>query len=102
VKLLNGVTPAAAAWLHRDGLGSVRAITSGAGVKIESALNKPFGEQSEWLLPGNAVPETKGWIGERYDADAGLQPDHPTRRLNHQTTPARHGALKHTLRGSNP
>jgi RHS repeat-associated protein len=42
-------------------------------VKIESALYKPFGEQSEWLLPGNAAPETKGWIGERYDADAGLQ-----------------------------
>jgi RHS repeat-associated protein len=32
-----------------------------------------FGEQSEWLLPGNEAPETKGWIGERYDADAGLQ-----------------------------
>ena len=63
----------AATYLHRDGLGSVRAITSAAGVKIESALYKPFGEQSEWVLPGNAAPETKGWIGERYDADAGLQ-----------------------------
>ncbi|MGL4234944.1 RHS repeat-associated core domain-containing protein [Tabrizicola sp.] len=40
---------------------------------MESALYKPFGEQSEWLLPGNTSPETKGWIGERYDADAGLQ-----------------------------
>ena len=73
VKLLNGTTPATATYLHRDGLGSVRAITDAAGVKIESALYKPFGEQSEWLLPGNAAPETKGWIGERYDADAGLQ-----------------------------
>jgi RHS repeat-associated protein len=54
-------------------LSSVRAITDAAGVKIETALYKPFGEQSEWLLPGNAAPETKGWIGERYDADAGLQ-----------------------------
>ncbi|CAN1484492.1 Rhs repeat-associated core [Paracoccaceae bacterium] len=59
--------------MHRDGLSSVRAITSAAGVKIESALYKPFGEQSEWLLPGNTAPETKGWIGERFDADAGLQ-----------------------------
>jgi RHS repeat-associated protein len=42
-------------------------------VKIESALYKPCGEQSEWLPPGNAAPETKGWIGERFDADAGLQ-----------------------------
>jgi RHS repeat-associated protein len=73
VKLLNGVTPAAATYLHRDALGSVRAITSAAGVKIEAAVYKPFGEQSEWVTPGNAAPETKGWIGERYDADAGLQ-----------------------------
>ncbi|CAN1576160.1 Rhs repeat-associated core [Paracoccaceae bacterium] len=42
-------------------------------MKIESALYKPFGEQSEWVLPGNTAPETKGWIGERFDADAGLQ-----------------------------
>ncbi|MFN5999351.1 MAG: RHS repeat-associated core domain-containing protein, partial [Paracoccaceae bacterium] len=73
VKLLNGVTPAVATYLHRDGLASVRAITNAAGAKIEAALYKPFGEQSEWVLPGNAAPETKGWIGERYDADAGLQ-----------------------------
>lgn len=73
VKLLNGTTPAAATYLHRDGLASVRAITNAAGAKIEAALYKPFGEQSEWVLPGNAAPETKGWIGERYDADAGLQ-----------------------------
>lgn len=73
VKFLNGTTPAAATYLHRDGLASVRAITDAAGVKVEAALYKPFGEQSEWLLPGNAAPETKGWIGERYDADAGLQ-----------------------------
>ncbi len=73
VKLLNGTTPTAATYLHRDGLSSVRAITNAAGAKIEAALYKPFGEQSEWLLPGNAAPETRGWIGERYDADAGLQ-----------------------------
>jgi RHS repeat-associated protein len=73
VKLLNGTTPAAATYLHRDGLSSVRAITNAAGAKIEAALYKPFGEQSEWVLPGNSAPETKGWIGERYDTDAGLK-----------------------------
>jgi RHS repeat-associated protein len=73
VKLLNGTTPAQATCLHRDGLSSVLAITNAAGVKIEAALYKPFGEQSEWLLPANTAPETKGWIGERFDADAGLQ-----------------------------
>jgi RHS repeat-associated protein len=69
VELVNGV----AGWLHRDYLGSVRAITDTAGAKVESAVYKPFGEQSEWLLPGVVAPETKGWIGERFDADAGLQ-----------------------------
>ena len=73
VKLVNGTVPGVATYLHRDGLLSVRAITSAGGVKIEAALYKPFGEQSEWVLPGNLSPETKGWIGERYDADAGLQ-----------------------------
>ena len=62
-----------ATWLHVDHLGSVRAITDATGAKVESAIYRPFGEHSEWLLPGNASPETKGWIGERYDADAGLQ-----------------------------
>ena len=51
----------------------MRAITDATGAKVESAIYRPFGEQSEWLQPGNASPETKGWIGERYDADAGLQ-----------------------------
>jgi hypothetical protein len=46
IKLLNGVTPAAATYLHRDGLSSVRAITDTAGVKIEAALYKPFGPSS--------------------------------------------------------
>jgi len=68
-------------------LSSVRAITSAAGVKIESAIYRPFGEQSEWFQPGLPAPETKGRTRERFDADAdaGLQPDDPTRRLNHQT-----------------
>jgi hypothetical protein len=65
-------------WLHRDHLGSVRAITRLNPVTlavevVERATYKPFGEQSEWLSPTQTAPETKGWIGERYDADAGLQ-----------------------------
>ncbi len=69
VKLTNGV----ASFLHRDHLGSVRAITDASGVRVESAVYKPFGEQTEFVTPGLAAPESKGWIGERYDADAGLQ-----------------------------
>jgi hypothetical protein len=55
VKLTNGVT----SYLHRDHLGSVRAITNAAGVRVESAVYKPFGEQTEFVTPGLAAPETK-------------------------------------------
>jgi RHS repeat-associated protein len=73
VRLVNGSTITAASYLHRDALGSVRAITDAAGVKVESAFYKPFGEQTEWLSPAAPAPEAKGWIGERFDASAGLQ-----------------------------
>ena len=69
LKLTNGVKSV----LHRDALGSVRAITDAAGVKVESAVYKPFGEQTEWLSAAQTAPESKGWIGERHNADAGLQ-----------------------------
>lgn len=58
---------------HRDGLGPVRAITNPAGLRIEGAVYKPYGEQTETPEAAQLAPETKGWIGERYDADAGLQ-----------------------------
>jgi RHS repeat-associated protein len=69
VRLTNGVP----SYLRRDHLGSIRAITDATGAKIESAVYKPFGEQTETLSPANLTPESKGWIGKRYDADAGLQ-----------------------------
>ena len=34
---------------------------------------RPFGEAVEFVSDPAAVPETKGFIGERFDADAGLQ-----------------------------
>jgi RHS repeat-associated protein len=40
---------------------------------VERAVYKPFGEQTEWLSASQPAPESKGWIGERFDADAGLQ-----------------------------
>jgi RHS repeat-associated protein len=39
---------------------------------IERAVYQPYGEQTE-SLTSPVTPETKGWIGERYDTDAGLQ-----------------------------
>jgi RHS repeat-associated protein len=76
------VTSVEAQALHRDQLGSVRAVTThlplvtGAAIttlRREAAIYKPFGEQTEVLQPTQANQEQKGWIGERYDADAGLQ-----------------------------
>jgi len=40
---------------------------------VERAVHKPFGEQKEWLPSSQPAPETNGSIGERFDADAGLQ-----------------------------
>src|SRR5690606_17905780 len=58
--------------LHADGLGSVRAVTDEAGAAVERTAYRPFGEEVALALP-LALPETKGFIGERYDEAAGLQ-----------------------------
>lgn len=73
VKLRNGNQLSQASYMLRDHLGSVRAITNSAGAKVEGAVYQPFGEQTNWQSPSITEPESKGWIGERYDADAGLQ-----------------------------
>lgn len=58
--------------LHRDALASVRAVTTGAGLKAERAVYRPYGEESATAFDLTTLPETKGYIGERFDADAGL------------------------------
>ena len=53
--------------LHRDHLGSVRAVTDSAGAKVEFAGYAPYG------TPINTAMATrKGYIGERYDAETRL------------------------------
>jgi RHS repeat-associated protein len=66
---------AAVAYLHRDQLNSVRAITDRSGNLQEQRVYDPYGTQHESLAPAalTAPLETKGWIGERFDADAALQ-----------------------------
>lgn len=59
--------------LHRDALGSVRAVTNAAGLKAERSLFRPFGEEASTRFDLATAVETKGYIGQRYDADAGLQ-----------------------------
>jgi RHS repeat-associated protein len=41
-------------------------------MRTETSSYRPYGEQSEGTYALN-VPEAKGYIGERFDADAGLQ-----------------------------
>jgi RHS repeat-associated protein len=62
-----------ASFLYRDALSSVRAVTGPGGGMAETAVYRPFGEQQERVLDASAAGEDKGFIGERYDADAGLQ-----------------------------
>jgi RHS repeat-associated protein len=60
-------------YLHRDALGSVIGTSGTDGLWDDRAVYRPFGEQIETLRDPTATPEAKGFIGERYDADAGLQ-----------------------------
>ncbi len=61
-------------FLHTDRLGSTRYITDTQGNRDHRRTYRPFGAIlfSQDLDP-SAPEETKGFIGERYDADAGLQ-----------------------------
>ncbi|MGC1429827.1 MAG: hypothetical protein WA822_14660 [Albidovulum sp.] len=47
--------------LHKDGLGSVRAVTDEAGLAAERTTYRPFGEEVVQLTP-LTLPETKGFI----------------------------------------
>ncbi|WP_377512728.1 RHS repeat-associated core domain-containing protein [Octadecabacter sp. R77987] len=70
VRLVEGV----ASHLHRDQLGSVVMITDSAGAKARQTQYAPFGAVvlAQTFDPAVA-PEARGFIGERFDADAGLQ-----------------------------
>ncbi len=50
-------------WLHRDHLGSVRAVTNASGAFVDRTDYSPYGEQ----LGFAGVTESKGFIGERHD-----------------------------------
>ena len=58
---------------HRDAQGSVCALTTVAGLEAENTLYRPYGEETVEVNDLTTAPETKGYIGERFDADAGLQ-----------------------------
>ena len=58
--------------LHKDGLDSVRAVSDAAGLAAERTSYRPYGEEVAQLQPVT-LPETKGFIGERFDDQSCLQ-----------------------------
>ena len=58
--------------LFTDAQGSVRAVTNGSGAKAQRSVFRPYGEEVTQTFDIALANETKGFIGQRYDADAGL------------------------------
>jgi RHS repeat-associated protein len=63
------VVGAAKSFLHRDHLASVRITTNASGQNVRRITYKAFGEQA---ASGTPDGESKGFIGERADPEAGL------------------------------
>ena len=59
-KVASGNVPKIGA-LHRDGLGSVRADHADDGLRNETDVYRPFGEQAETIVSASAVREAKGY-----------------------------------------
>jgi len=73
VRLTHDGTTTEVNYLHRDQLASLRTVTDDTGAVVNGTVYHPFGELSEWLTSPALTEETKGFIGERYDTDSGLQ-----------------------------
>ncbi len=70
IRVTNGVV----SYLHHDQLGSVVLITDGAGARAREMAYWPYGQVLFSFAIFPAVPaEARGFIGERFDAGAGLQ-----------------------------
>ncbi|MCC5641175.1 RHS repeat-associated core domain-containing protein [Nostoc sp. CHAB 5844] len=61
---------AAAEFLHRDHLASVRAVTGAASASLQEARYRPYGERL--VTAGAATAERQAFIGERQDVLSGL------------------------------
>jgi RHS repeat-associated protein len=64
------VVGTAKSFLHRDHLASVRITTNASGAQARRITYKAFGEQA--AASGTPDGESKGFIGERADPEAGL------------------------------
>lgn len=65
-------TGSATHYLHRDHLTSVRRLTDASGTIYRASTYQAFGVQLEEVLNPLTPPESKGFIGERLDAETGL------------------------------
>ena len=59
--------------LHVDQLASVIAISDAAGAFANKRAYAPYGKIADEVEAAGATVETKGFLGERYDEDSGLQ-----------------------------
>jgi RHS repeat-associated protein len=69
VRLVNGEP----SYMFRDEQNTVIMVTNAAGAPAEHRRYHPFGEMVNYDKDITLPDESKGWIGERYDAGAGLQ-----------------------------
>ncbi|KGM35346.1 hypothetical protein P409_04970 [Inquilinus limosus MP06] len=72
VKRVGEGTAAKTFYLHRDGLNTVRLVTTAAGAVEESSTYTPYGDRTRTSVAGATTEETKGYIGEREDPEIGL------------------------------
>jgi RHS repeat-associated protein len=56
-------------WQHTDRLGSIQAVTDVSGQVVFRRQYRPYGET---LAESGSPTESRGWIGERNDAETGL------------------------------
>lgn len=69
-----GADPFRKDFLHHDQLGSVIGVSNASGATALRSTYRAFGEKNvDRQFDLTISDETKGFIGERYDADAGLQ-----------------------------
>ncbi|MEJ2019330.1 MAG: hypothetical protein P8X51_13890 [Maritimibacter sp.] len=67
-RLVNGEP----SYMFRDAQDTVIMVTNAAGAPAEHRRYHPFGEVVNYDKDITLPDERKGWIGERYDAGAGL------------------------------
>ncbi len=72
VKRVGDGSAARTYYLHRDGLNTVRLVTTGAGGFEEFSTYTPYGKRSQTAATTATTQEMKGFIGEREDPEVGL------------------------------